>query len=167
MKPVCDYESDDDLDCIYKITGKEQDWVKSHGGWTNLMGAWNFLYVIFRWRDRAMEEPVTQGNHTELQHDEEVATLHINRSKGSTYLGWVKRGRCLPEQLWKRGVRTTTFWGFEMGTMRYAHEVVGYAPRKLWGLAQMQENDVHAFWEASDATSRQEWWMGWSMHASV
>ena len=26
-KPVHDYESDDDLDCIYKITVREQDWV--------------------------------------------------------------------------------------------------------------------------------------------
>ena len=26
-EPVRDYESDDDLDCIYKITAREQDWV--------------------------------------------------------------------------------------------------------------------------------------------
>lgn len=26
-EPVCDYESDDDLDCIYKITMLDQDWV--------------------------------------------------------------------------------------------------------------------------------------------
>ena len=26
-EPVHDYESDDDLDCIYKITASEQDWV--------------------------------------------------------------------------------------------------------------------------------------------
>ena len=26
-KPVHDYESDDDLDCIYKITARDQDWV--------------------------------------------------------------------------------------------------------------------------------------------
>ena len=26
-EPVCDYESDDDLDCIYKITTQNQDWV--------------------------------------------------------------------------------------------------------------------------------------------
>ena len=24
-EPVCDYESDDDLDCIYKITMRDQD----------------------------------------------------------------------------------------------------------------------------------------------
>ena len=27
MEPVCDYESDDDLDFIYKITVRDQDWV--------------------------------------------------------------------------------------------------------------------------------------------
>lgn len=27
MEPVHDYESDDDLDCIYKITLQDQDWV--------------------------------------------------------------------------------------------------------------------------------------------
>ena len=26
-EPVCDYESDDDLDCIYKIIVRDQDWV--------------------------------------------------------------------------------------------------------------------------------------------
>ena len=26
-KQVCDYESDDDLDCIYKIIERDQDWV--------------------------------------------------------------------------------------------------------------------------------------------
>lgn len=26
-EPVCDYESDDNLDCIYKITVRDQDWV--------------------------------------------------------------------------------------------------------------------------------------------
>ena len=26
-KSVCDYESDDDLDCIYKIISRDQDWV--------------------------------------------------------------------------------------------------------------------------------------------
>jgi len=36
-EPVHDYDSDDDLDCIYKITAQEQDWVNqqwmidSHG----------------------------------------------------------------------------------------------------------------------------------------
>ena len=31
-EPVCDNESDDDLDCIYKITAKEQDWVNPTAG---------------------------------------------------------------------------------------------------------------------------------------
>jgi len=26
-KPFCDYESDDNLDCIYEITVRDQDWV--------------------------------------------------------------------------------------------------------------------------------------------
>ena len=26
-EPICDYESDDDLDYIYKITVRDQDWV--------------------------------------------------------------------------------------------------------------------------------------------
>lgn len=26
-EPVCNYESDDDLDCIYKITVRDQNWV--------------------------------------------------------------------------------------------------------------------------------------------
>ena len=28
-EPVCDYESDDDIDCIYNITTRDQDWVNS------------------------------------------------------------------------------------------------------------------------------------------
>jgi len=27
MEPVCDYNNDNDLDCIYKITAWEEDWV--------------------------------------------------------------------------------------------------------------------------------------------
>jgi len=27
IEPVYDYESDDDLDCIYKIIARDQDWV--------------------------------------------------------------------------------------------------------------------------------------------
>ena len=29
IERVCDYDSGDDLDCIYKITAREQDWVNA------------------------------------------------------------------------------------------------------------------------------------------
>ena len=41
-----------------------------------------------------------------------------------------------------------------MGTACDAREVVGCMPRNFYGLAQMQENDVHAVWEASDVINR-------------
>jgi len=33
-----------------------------------------------------MVEPVTRGNDTEMQHDDEIVALHINGGKGSTYV---------------------------------------------------------------------------------
>jgi len=33
-EPICDYESDDNLDCIYKIKMRDQDWLNpTMDGW--------------------------------------------------------------------------------------------------------------------------------------
>ena len=33
-EPVCNYESDDDMECIYKIIARDQDWVNpTVDGW--------------------------------------------------------------------------------------------------------------------------------------
>ena len=71
-----------------------------------------------------MVEPITQGNHAQLQHDGKIISLHDNRGKGSAYVWWVDSGGWLSEQIWKRGAKKAVFQFFEMGTACYAYKVV-------------------------------------------
>ena len=66
-EPVCDYESNDNLECIYKITVRDQDWVNP------------IVDGKITW-DR--ESSCTSGSDEELEHWQnrlhEVTTLRFN-----------------------------------------------------------------------------------------
>jgi len=50
------------------------------------MGARKLLHLRFGRGGREMVEPVTQGDHAQLQYDDKVTMLCSNRGKRSAYL---------------------------------------------------------------------------------
>ena len=66
MELVHDYDRENDMDCIYKITTWEQDWVNPIAdgqiSWEREISCTSHSER----RDRTMEELVTRGNHAQL-----------------------------------------------------------------------------------------------------
>lgn len=51
-------------------------------------------------------------------------------------------------------------WHSKMGSVPYAHKVVGYAPVEFWGLTRMKKDDVPTVWKTLDTANKKMWRMG-------
>jgi len=80
---VCDDDSEGDLDCIYKISTQEEDWVNltmdGRISWER-----ESSYTSDSDEERAMAESTTRSNNAKLQHDDQIIALRENRDKGAT-----------------------------------------------------------------------------------